>query len=161
MLVWLGFEILWKLQSVWNSFFLSKDLSKAFIGRKTPFHSTFLFQDKKTYIWCNMMYDFAWMTCLCIRFTFMIFSYYSATFLPMYTLWTCWCYLFLLFLRRYFRLDACPSHRISFSNLGNKNRSCSSLYVWNTCFFLCSRLHNSRDVSKFRINNEKSLTQYN
>ena len=42
--LWLGFGILWKLWSVWITFFLLEGLSKAFVECKTLFHSTFLFQ---------------------------------------------------------------------------------------------------------------------
>ena len=52
---WLRFKILWKLRSVWITFFLPEGLSKAFIECKTPFfHSVLLFQIRKTYAWCNV-----------------------------------------------------------------------------------------------------------
>ena len=104
------------------------------------FHSAFLFQIKKhifdAVCECYVMYDFAWMKCLCIRFTFMVFSFIKfANFSLMHTLRICWYNLFLLYLRIYFCLDSCPLHHISFFVLGNKKHSYSSLYVRNTGLF--------------------------
>ena len=106
---------------------------------------------------CHGKYDCAWMKCLCIRFTFMVFSFIKfANFSPVHTLRACWCSLFLFCPRRDFCLDACPSHRISFLVLGRKNHSCSSLYAWNTGFLIFSSgLHNFRVVNKFHMNKKK------
>ena len=117
------------------SFF--EGLSKAFIGYKALFCPAFFFQIRKHVSDAMCEYDFTWMKCLCIRFTFMIFSFIKiTTFSAMHTLQACWCSLFLLFLKRYFCLDARPSHRILFFVLENKNHSCSSLYIWNTGLFV-------------------------
>ena len=123
------------------------------------FHSAFLFQIRKhiSDAMCHAMYDYAWMKCLFIRFTFMIFSFIKiATFSPMHTLRACWCSLFLFYLRRYFYIDACLLHRISFFALGNK-ATLVQAFTHETQGFpsLCYRLHNSRIVNKFRMNNEK------
>ena len=128
------FEKLW---SVWITFFPLEGLSKAFIECKTLFPLTFFFQIRKhiSDVMCHAMYDCAWMKCLCIRFTFMVFSFIKfANFSPMHTLRACLCSSFSV--RRYFCLDACPSHHISFFTLENKNHSCSSLYIWNTRLFV-------------------------
>ena len=65
--IWLGFEILWKLWSVWITFFLPEGLYEAFIGLKTfSFYSAFMFQIRKhiSDSICHAMYDYAWMKCL-------------------------------------------------------------------------------------------------
>ena len=122
--VWLGFEILWKLRSVWITFFLLDGLFEAFIECKTFFHPTFFFQMRK-HIFdaiCHTMYDCAWMKCLCFKIHFygLFLLLKFANFSPMHTLRACWCNLFLLYLRRYFYLDARSSHRISFFIFGTQ-----------------------------------------
>ena len=59
-------------------FFLPEGLSEAFIGCKTLLHSAFLFQIRKhvSDAVCRVMYDCAWMKCLCICFHFMFFSFF-------------------------------------------------------------------------------------
>ena len=148
MLTWLDLH-LW-CQGDWDSrFFENSDLfefpsfsPKVFLkllsSARPFFHSAFFFQIRKhiSDAMCHAMYDRAWMKCLCIRFTFMVFSFIKfANFSPMHPLRACWCSLFLLCPIRDFCLDSCLLHRISFFVLGNKNHSCSSLYVQNTCFF--------------------------
>ena len=101
---------------------------------------TFLFQANCMFdaiCECYAMYDFARIKCLCIRFTFMVLSFIkSVTFSPMHTFWVYWFNFFLFCFRRYFYLDACPSHRILFFVLGNRDHSCSS----HSFFVLTSQL---------------------
>ena len=70
--IWSSLKILihWILSS-----FSPKGLSEAFIGCKTFLHSAFLFQMRKhvSDAVCCVMYDCAWMKCLCIGFHFMFF----------------------------------------------------------------------------------------
>ena len=165
--VWLGFEILWKLRSIWIIIFLPENLSKAFIECKTLFYSVFLFQIRKhisdAMCECYVMYDLAWMKFLCIRFTFMVFSllilppsrpctpygpvgavsFYS-TLEDIFVSMLAHCIIshFLLLDIKTIIVQAFTHETQSFS-------------------FLCSKLHNSRVVNKFRKNNEKSLLQCN
>ena len=134
-------------------------------GAKSFFHSAFLFQIRKhisdAMHECYVMYDLARMKCLCIRFTFMVFSllilpssrpcppcgpvgavsFYSALediFVSMF------------------------AHRIisHFLLLETKTIIVQAFTHETQSFsFLCSRLRNSRVVNKFCKNNEKSPMQ--
>ena len=52
--IWLGFEIPWKLRSVWNTFFSPRRSFWSFYRVQDPFSLYILVSDKKTYIWFNV-----------------------------------------------------------------------------------------------------------
>ena len=64
-----------------NFFLPFEGLSKVFIGYKTLFHSTFLFQIRKQIsdTMCHAMYDCAWMKCPSIK---TLFSFFWICFIP-------------------------------------------------------------------------------
>ena len=71
---WLGFIFFENSNLFELSFFFPKVFLKLLLGVKPSFHSTFLFQANvfDAICECYAMYDFVWMKCLCIKFTFMV-----------------------------------------------------------------------------------------
>ena len=143
LLGWLGFMVLWKLWSIWIIFFFSEGLSEAFIGCETLFHSTFLFQIRKhmsnAICECHVMIVHEWNVCALdsLLWSFLLLKF--AIFSPIHTLRAHWCSLFLLYLRRYFPLDAYPLHRISFFVLGTQKTILVQAFAHETrgFSFLC------------------------
>ena len=81
----------------------------------------------------HAMYDCAWMKCLCIRFTFMVFLLNLPHFHPCILRGSTGAVFFFSILEDI--VVSMLAHHIMSRFLENRNPSCSSLYVWNTGFF--------------------------
>ena len=163
---WLGFEILWKLRSIWITFFLPEGLFEAFIGSKTFFQSTFLFQIRKTHIWCNVSCN-VWL-CMNETFEYLNLFFIQIYFIPLFKIYypslpmrslyglaLLICYASVLFSEKYFFLRT--SYRITTClKLGVRMLWFFDSFIVGKQidFFMLDFSIDFHVVNKFNINNE-------